>query len=90
MSGYSSSQSLVNAAIVARVKNSFISEVGLKYQVNEKWLDKTIDKLVYILNAKAKSTGEVIDLNDKEIIIDCSELIINQICDVLYKSINEV
>ena len=90
MSEYSSSQSLVNAAIVTRVKDSFISEMGVKYQVNEKWLEKTIDKLVYILNAKAKATGEVIDLNDKDIIIDCSELIINQICDVLYKSINEV
>ncbi|MEZ9301693.1 hypothetical protein AB4137_00735 [Vibrio breoganii] len=90
MSEHSSSQSLVNSAIVSRVKDSFISEVGIKYQVNEKWLDKTIDKLLYILNAKAKATGEVINLNDKEIIIDCSELIINQICDVLYKSINEV
>lgn len=68
---------LIHAAIKSKVKNAFPTIKGTDYQVDELWLDKTIDMLIYTLNTKKIAADEV---EDNDIIDGFVEAIVERVC----------
>jgi hypothetical protein len=87
---FSSSPALLNAAIKTKIKQIFLFGIDTNYQVDEQWLEQVSDTLIYTFNAKKQAANEVIGLEDDDIIDECVEAIVIQLCHIVEKSISEV
>ncbi|CDT41780.1 MULTISPECIES: hypothetical protein [Vibrio] len=87
---FSSSPVLLNAAIKTKIKQIFLFGIDTNYQVDEQWLEQATDTLIYTFNTKKQAVNEVIGLEDDDIIDECVEAIVIQLCHIVEKSISEV
>ncbi len=90
MNIFRSSLSLLNIVIRTKVRKAFLTDIDTDYKVDKKWLEQTIDKLVYTLNARLIASDDSIDLEDDEFIDECINAIVIQISQNIERGINKV
>ncbi|MGF1747017.1 hypothetical protein L4B77_19595 [Vibrio minamisatsumaniensis] len=90
MNIFRSSLSLLNIVIKTKVRKAFLTGIDTDYQVDTKWLEHTIDRLIYTLNARLIASGESIDLEDDEFIDECINAIVIQISQNIERGIKKV
>lgn len=87
---FSSSPVLLNAAIKTKIKQIFLVGIDTNYQVDEQWLEQVTDTLIYTFNAKKQAANELIDLEDDDLVEDCIEAIVFQVCNLIDDSIPKI
>lgn len=87
MDSFNSSPAMLNIVIKTKVKKIFQSGIYTNYQADDKWLDRAIDTLIYTFNAKKQTTNEIIGLEDYDILDECVEALVEQICQSIEQGI---